>query len=150
MQTINPLEYKNRSYEELSAEFKLSVSRAVELVPLMYNRLTLIDNYSHKAAITRMYNDHRHLSGFSHRNIRRYLPLNNKAVPRRVRPSCPKNSFTKVKTALRLSNAKQQLDSSYIEEVLCENAILRFLNSFLQIKVRCLGEILREKEGELI
>lgn len=93
-----------------------------------------------------MYNDHRHLPGFSQRNIRRYLPLNNKAVPRRVRPPCPKNSFTKVKTALRLSNAKQQLGSFYIEEVLCENAILRFLNSFLQIKVRCLGEILREKE----
>jgi hypothetical protein len=59
--TINPMEYKNRSYEELSAEFKPSVSRAVELVPMMYNRLTLIDKYSHKAAITRMYNDNLHL-----------------------------------------------------------------------------------------
>src|SRR5436309_8768195 len=142
------MEYKNRSYEELSAEFKLSVSRAVELVPMMYNRLTLIDKYSHKAAITRMYNDHRHLPGFSQRNIRRYLPLSNKVVPRRVRPPCPKNSITKVKIALRLSNTKQQqLDSSCMEEILCENAILRFLNSFLQIKVKCIGEILREKES---
>jgi hypothetical protein len=65
-----------------------------------------------------------------------------------VRPSCPKNSITKVKLALRLSNSKQQqLDSSCMEEILCENAILRFLNSFLQIKVKCIGEILREEES---
>jgi hypothetical protein len=105
---INPIEYTNRSYDELSAEFKRSLSRAIELVPLMYNRLTLIDEMSHKAAISKMYNDHRHLPGFSDRNIRRYLPLSNKAVPRRVRPPRPKNSLNETLVSERLSNTKQR------------------------------------------
>lgn len=116
---INPLEYTNRSYEELSAEFKLSLSRAVDLVPLMYNRLTLVDKLSHKAAITRMYNDHRHLPRFSQRSIRRYLPLSNKEVPRRVRPLWPKNRSNETHPSEKLSRTKQP--DTYIEK-LSENA----------------------------
>jgi hypothetical protein len=61
-------EYEKRSYEDLSLEFQRlfsSAVRAFELIPLMYNRLTLVDKYSHKEAITRIYNDHKQLSGFS-------------------------------------------------------------------------------------
>jgi hypothetical protein len=87
-------EYQKRSYEDLSSEFQRLYPRAVELIPLMYNRLTLVDKLSHKKALAKIYNDHQHLShaGFSKRNIRRNLPLDNATVPRRIRPSRPKNS----------------------------------------------------------
>jgi len=80
---------------KISLEFQRlypSAVRAFELIPLMYNRLTLVDKLSHKEACTKIYDDHKHLSGFSQRNIRKYLPLDNPVIPRRVRPSCPKNS----------------------------------------------------------
>jgi hypothetical protein len=70
-------EYKMRTYKELSAEFQQlypQAIRAYQLIPLMYNRLTLVDKLSHKDAIAKINNDHRQLSGFSMRNIRRYLP----------------------------------------------------------------------------
>jgi hypothetical protein len=89
--------YKIHPYEELSKEFQEkwpTAVRAFELVPLMYNRLTLVDGYSHKAAINKIYNDHAHLPGFSRRNIRRNLPEDNPMVPRRIRPSWPKTSIT--------------------------------------------------------
>jgi hypothetical protein len=41
-------EYEKRSYQELSSEFQKLYPRAVELIPLMYNRLTLVDKLSHK------------------------------------------------------------------------------------------------------
>src|SRR5690348_11272218 len=85
-------EYQTRSYQDLSSEFQRLYPRVIQLIPLMYNRLTLVDNLPHKDAVTKIYNDHRHLSGFSKRNIRRNLPLDNETVPRRVRPSWPKNS----------------------------------------------------------
>jgi hypothetical protein len=88
-------EYEKRSYQELSSEFQTlypTFFRVVQLIPLMYNCLTLIDNLSHKEAIVRIYDDHQHLPGFSKRNIRRNLPLDNTTVPRRIRPSRPKNS----------------------------------------------------------
>jgi hypothetical protein len=87
-------EYEKRSYQELSSEFQKLYPRAVELIPLMYNRLTLVEKLSHKKALAKIYNDHQHLSraGFSKRNIRRNLPLDNATVPRRIRPSRPKNS----------------------------------------------------------
>ena len=137
---INPMEYKKWSYEQLSTEFKLFLSRAIQFIPLMYNRLTLVDKLSHKSAITRIYNDHRHLTGFSQRNIRRNLPLYNEVVPRRVRPSCPKSSLTDIKVGEESSNTKQSNPS--LEEQLVENAKLRLIISFLEVKIKCLEELL--------
>jgi hypothetical protein len=88
------------TYEELSREFQKVypfVSRAIQLIELMYNRLTLKDNLSHKEAISRIYEDHKHLQGFSSRNIRRSLiSLNNPNIPhrrsRKIRPSWPNSA----------------------------------------------------------
>jgi len=87
-------EYQNRTYDELSSEFENllpSAVRASELILLMYNRLTLVENFSHKEAVAKIQDDHKHLAGFSKRNISRNLPLDNPNVPRRVRPQWPKN-----------------------------------------------------------
>ena len=83
-------EYQKRSYDDLSSEFQRlypSAVRTIELIQLMYNRLTLVEKLSHKTALKKIYNDHKHISGFSTRNIRRNLPLDNPGIPRRVRPS---------------------------------------------------------------
>jgi hypothetical protein len=90
-------EYKTRTYEDLSSEFQKlysQVVRAYQLVPQMYNRLTLVDRLSHKEAKLKIANDHKHLPGFSDRNVRRYLPSYNPNRPRRVRTRRPKNSAT--------------------------------------------------------
>jgi hypothetical protein len=105
-------EYKMRTYKELSAEFQQlypQAIRAYQLIPLMYNRLTLVDKLSHKDAITKINNDHRQLSGFSMRNIRRYLPSDNPAVLKRVRTSCPKNSPFEIAEPAKLSTAEQEV-----------------------------------------
>ncbi|MGA9149929.1 MAG: hypothetical protein WBZ36_05065 [Candidatus Nitrosopolaris sp.] len=101
-------EYQKRSYEDLSSEFQRQYPRVVQLIELMYNRLTLVDKLSQKEAVAKIYNDHRHLSGFSKRNIRRNLPFENSSVPRRIRPSWPKNSITKSDDAPKLSVAIQE------------------------------------------
>ena len=50
----------------------------------MYDRLTIEDKLSHKEAASKIYEDHKHLQGFSPRNIRRSLmSLDNPNVPRR-------------------------------------------------------------------
>jgi hypothetical protein len=67
-------EYTEKSYEELSREFQKvypAAARAFELIPQMYNRLTLVDGLTHKEAIEKMHNDHAHLPGFTKRNIYR-------------------------------------------------------------------------------
>jgi hypothetical protein len=66
----------------------------------MYNRLTLKDKLSHKEAISKIYDDHKHLQGFSPRNIRRSLmSLDNPNIPRRtvgkIRPSWPNSIDTR-------------------------------------------------------
>ena len=96
-------EYQKRSYDDLSSEFQRLYPRVIRLIPLMYNRLTLVDKLSHKEATAKIYNDHRDLPGFSRRNIRRYLPLDNATVPRRIRPSRPKNSTIESEEAPELS-----------------------------------------------
>ena len=70
------------------------VVRAYQLIPQMYNRLTIVDRLSHKEAMLKIANDHKHLLGFSDRNVRRYLPSYNPNIPRRVRTPRPKNSAT--------------------------------------------------------
>jgi hypothetical protein len=101
-------EYQKRSYADLSLEFQRLYPRVIQLIPVMYNRLTLVDKLSHKEAVRKIYNDHRHLSGFSNRNIRRNLPLENSSVPRRIRPSWPKNSITKSDATSKLSVTIQE------------------------------------------
>jgi hypothetical protein len=104
---------EDRPYEELSEEFKAkwpTAIRALELIPLMYNRLTRKEGYSHKAAINKIYNDHAHLPGFSKRNIRRNLPSDSPTVPRRIRPSWPKTSITK-------SNNEQEFSDNESDKV---------------------------------
>jgi hypothetical protein len=100
-------EYEYRTYEDLSDELQKiypTAVRAFELIPLMYNRLTLVDGLTHKNAFGKIVTDHQHLSGFSERNIRRYLPTENPVVPKRVRSSCPKNSITETNDLSKSSN----------------------------------------------
>lgn len=99
-------EYKYKSYEELSKEFQQAVARAFELIPQMYNRLNIVDGLTHKGALAKIRNDHNHLSGFTERNIRRYLPANNPNIPRRVRTSRPKNSVIETCVGTFFSDTK--------------------------------------------
>jgi uncharacterized protein YfbU (UPF0304 family) len=88
LRSINK-EFQNHTYNELSSEFQKvhpSAVRAFQLIASMYNRLTLVENFSHKDAVSKIQNDHKHLAGFSKRNISRNLPLDNPNVQRRVRP----------------------------------------------------------------
>jgi len=99
-------EYKTRTYEDLSSEFQKlypQAVRAYQLIPQMYNRLTLVNRLSHKEAMLKMANDHKHLPGFSDRNVRRYLPSHNPNVPHRVGTSRPKNSVIKAADGTILS-----------------------------------------------
>lgn len=100
-------EYQYRSYDDLSYEFQKvlpSIVRAFELIGLMYNRLTIIEKFSHKEAVAKIQHDHKHLPGFSERNICRYLPLDNPSVPRRVRSQWPKNSVAGTNEPSKLSD----------------------------------------------
>jgi hypothetical protein len=104
-------EYQNRTYNDLSSEFQKvhpSAVRAFQLIALTYNRLTLVEKLDHKSTVAKIYSDHKHLAGFSQRNIRRNLPLDNPSVPRRIRPSWPKSNFNETNEQSKLSNAKQQ------------------------------------------
>jgi len=105
-QPHSPDEYKYKSYEELSQEFQAAAGRAFELIPQMYNRLTLIDGLPHKDALAKIRNDHVRLPGFAERNIRRYLPANNPNIPRRIRTSRPKNSATETCVGTFFSDTK--------------------------------------------
>ena len=49
-------------------------------------------------------------TGFSRRNIRRNLPLDNESVPRRIRPSWPKNSITETSERTFFSDTKHNDD----------------------------------------
>ena len=98
--------YGTKTYPELSAEFRTTYGGACDLIPLMYTRLTEIDKLSHIAAITKIYEDHKDLAGFSRRNIYRALPADNSIVPRRVVPSRHKSSITELNQPLKLSNTK--------------------------------------------
>ena len=55
-----------------------------------------------------MANDHKHLPGFSDRNVRRYLPSHNPNIPHRVRTPRPKNSITKAVDNPKLSVSKHK------------------------------------------
>ena len=118
-------EYRTRTYEELSTEFQQlypKAIRAYQLIPLMYNRLTLVDNFSHKQARRKIINDHQYLPGFSDRNVRRYFPENNPVVPHRIRPPRPKNDYAKDgSTGTVLNVPNQNSDESPYEPVVNTN-----------------------------
>jgi hypothetical protein len=104
-------ELLSRTYEELSEEFKEKVVRAVELVPMMYNRLTIIDKMPHNEAIKKIIDDHRQVHGFSSRNIIRYLPPDNPSVPHRVTTERHKSISTPNNTNRKLSDTELQKDA---------------------------------------
>jgi hypothetical protein len=107
------------SYEELSMEFqKLCpiVSRAIELIGLMYNRLTIEDKLSHKKAIAKIFEDHKHLQGFSERNIRRSLvSLDNPNIPhrssRKIMPTWPNSDIEAIDDSSKQERVKLYADS---------------------------------------
>ncbi|PWU82776.1 MAG: hypothetical protein DLM72_00055 [Candidatus Nitrosopolaris wilkensis] len=69
----NMNEYEHRTYEDLSQEFMElypAAARAFKLIPMMYNRLTLVEEMTHKEAVEKIYKDPHQLSGFTERNIR--------------------------------------------------------------------------------
>jgi hypothetical protein len=99
-----------QSYEELSKEFQQLFPiayRAIQLIAMMYNRLTLVDKLSHKEAKSKIYEDHKHLPGFSSRNIRRRLTsLDNPNISHRIRPIWPKSSNTATNNVSDLRTTK--------------------------------------------
>jgi hypothetical protein len=54
----------------------------------------------------------RHDMKISTMNIRRYLPLQNPVIPRRVRPSCPKNSLAKIIEPVKLIVTQQEISQA--------------------------------------
>lgn len=67
-------EYAKSTYEQMSDEFRQlypQVKRAFKLVGMMYDRLTLVDGFTHKKALQKIMEDHADLEGFSARNVRR-------------------------------------------------------------------------------
>ena len=134
-------EYEQHTYEELSQEFEKlypAAARAFELIPLMYNRLTLVDELTHKDAVEKIYNDHHHLSGFTQRNIRRYLPGDNPNIPRKVRTSRPKNSITETAENPELSINEQEVYTTGID--------FEFSLPFEEVR-RYMESIFRENNG---
>ncbi len=98
--------FQNRTYDELSIEFRQlypAALRAFQLIPLMYNRLTLVDSLTHKVALRKIYDDHKDLPGFSRRNIYRSLPKDNPCIPRKIVPERHKTSSTVTEMANSLS-----------------------------------------------
>jgi hypothetical protein len=99
----------DKTYSQLSDEFRElypTAYYAFQLIPKMYDRLTLVDKLTHRATITKMCEDHKDLPGFSWRNIHRYLPSDNPNVPRRVVPSRHKSIATENNVVPELSITK--------------------------------------------
>src|SRR4030095_12267164 len=105
---------QSSTYDELSKEFKElypKAHRAFQLIPMMYNTLTLVENYSHKEAIKKILDDHKELLGFSKRNIYRALPKDNPTIPKRVVvPKRHKSSRTEIQNAESLSAAEKNVE----------------------------------------
>jgi hypothetical protein len=108
------------TYEQLSMEFQKLypiVSKAIQLIRLMYNRLTMVDKLSHKNAISKIYRDHKHLQGFSQRNIRRSLLLvDNPNIPHRgikkIGPSWPNPEISEPSIGIREPEKNEQSSNS--------------------------------------
>jgi hypothetical protein len=110
MNTIDTNNHESRTYDEISQEFKElypTALRVLQLIGLMYNRLTLLDNYSHKDAILKIFEDHKELPGFSKRNIYRGLPNDNPKIPKRVVSIRHKSSETEIQVTESLSTTEK-------------------------------------------
>jgi hypothetical protein len=132
------------TYGELSMEFKKlypMVSRAFHLIVLMYSRLTIDDKLSHKEAISKIYEDHKHLQGFSQRNIRRSLmSLDNPNVPHRTsrknRPTWPNSvdagaplDVNEAETNKNLVADQNELERGITRKTECSNCSILLLQS---------------------
>src|SRR5436309_15898945 len=86
-------EYQRRTFDDLVNELMYHIPhlfRALELVPIIYNRLTLVDHLTHKAAFAKMHDVFKIIKkrfpnerGLSGRNLYRFLPAENPIVPHR-------------------------------------------------------------------
>jgi hypothetical protein len=108
----------DRTYENLSKEFRQEYPRVLKLIPMMYDRLTLVDKLSHADALNKICNDHKDLPGFSRRNIHRHLPSDNPNVPHRVVPTWHKSSDTELNQPTKLSTANSSYRVDEPEEVM--------------------------------
>lgn len=118
MSEIENIAYQDRTYVQLSEEFRQLFPTAIhafQLIPYMYKRLTSVDGLSHKAAVTKIKEDHKDLSGFSYRNISRSLPKDSSIVPRRVVPSRHKSIDTELKHPTKLSITKSSYSDGQLE-----------------------------------
>jgi len=138
MESLIKNNYESASYSELSQEFKQlypTAVRAFQLIPRMYNRLTLVDKYSHKEAILKILEDHKELPGFSRRNIYRALPSDNPNIPRRVVSPRHKPSYTKYDTNDSLSTnnkGKHNKNDEYGENGCPDCNVLKIRNQQLE------------------
>lgn len=131
---------KAHTYEQMSNEFKQVFPlalRAFELIPLMYNRLTLVDKLTHMEAFTRIVNDHRHLSGFTERNIRRYLPDDNPNIPHRVRTPRPKSDSNQDSDREPRENSNQDWSLTNVREI--QKFLIHEIDSGIESRESCLG-----------
>lgn len=138
---VDELAYADKTYDDLSLEFKSLFPLAIKafhLIPRMYNRLTLVDHFTHKAAVKKIIKDHSHMTGFSPRNIRRYLPLGNPLIPRRIRTPRPKSCVSRLaeKQGLSLSQLEQESFPPDYELTLGENPNRRMLEQQCSLKVQ--------------
>ena len=113
------IDFQKLSYEDLSKEFREiypNVLRAFQLIPAMYNRLTLFNTISHREALMKIYEDHKDLPGFSRRNIYRYLPSNNPNIPHRIVPSRHKSIRGESSLSGKLTSASLVKDGVEAEQ----------------------------------
>jgi seryl-tRNA synthetase len=125
---------------------------------MMYNRLTLVDNVSHKEALIRIRNDHRNLEGFSARNIHRYLPSNNPYIPRRVVTPRHNNSLTETKQAEKFSptkyketlhTASDNIDQKENDTAKIPSHINNDVSSYMEQKLKNENQQLKDKIVDL-
>jgi hypothetical protein len=89
------------------------------------------------SVLTKIRNDHDHLPGFTERNIRRYLPANNRNIPRRVRTSRPKISTTEMCAGIFFSYTKHDNETNIehkLERQRTSNPVVETADQTIQIK----------------
>jgi hypothetical protein len=125
---------------------------------MMYNRLTLVDNVSHKEALIRIRNDHRNLEGFSARNIHRYLPSTNPNIPRRVVTPRHNNSLTETKQAEKFSPTKYKetlysvsdtIDQKENDTAKIPSQVNNDVSSYTEQKLKSENQQLKDKIADL-
>jgi hypothetical protein len=124
----------------------------------MYNRLTLVDNVSHKEALMKIRKDHRNLEGFSARNIHRYLPSTNPNIPRRVVTPRHNNSLTETKQAEKFSPTKYKetlytvsdtIDQKENDTAKIPSQVNNDVSSYTEQKLKSENQQLKDKIADL-